>query len=197
MQQFWDERYTGDEYVYGTEPNAFLVKELQELKQGKILFPAEGEGRNSVYAATLGWNVTAFDFSEEAQRKALRLANKNKVKIDYRIANFDDVNFPEEYFDCIALIYVHHPSEKRNEYHRKILSYLKPGGQMILEAFSKEQINNDTGGPGNIDFLYSKKEIEDDFRDLSIYDISCEDIILSEGIYHNGKASVVRLSGTK
>src|SRR5680860_901350 len=107
MDDFWNERYGIEEYVYGTEPNQFYKEQLEKLSPGKILFPAEGEGRNAVFAAKQGWQVTAFDPSIEGKRKAEFLATKNDVTIDYQIDNYDSVDFEKESFDYIVLIFAH------------------------------------------------------------------------------------------
>ena len=197
MRELWNARYNSEEYVYGVNPNTFFESQILNLKPGKILLPAEGEGRNAVYAASLSWKVYAFDFSIEARKKALKLADRNKVMINYMLGSFDEIEYEPDYFDCIAIIYAHQPSIQRRVYHRKLLSYLKPGGTIILEAFSKNQINYDTGGPRNVDMLYSKCELEDDFIGLSSYDILEENIFLEEGLLHSGMASIIRMVGTK
>jgi ubiquinone/menaquinone biosynthesis C-methylase UbiE len=197
MLDLWNTRYRSDEYIYGLNPNDFLRNQLLNLKPGRILFPAEGEGRNAVYAASLCWKVDAFDFSEEARKKALKLADKNKVTVQYKLASLDEVVYENDSFDCVALIYVHQPAIKRTEYHHKLLSYLKPGGTIILEAFAKNQLRNNSGGPKDIDLLYSITELQDDFQSLSFYDIKEESIVLDEGLLHCGNADVIRLIGTK
>lgn len=106
----WNERYSKEEYAYGEEPNEYLQTQLQKLSPGKILFPAEGEGRNAVFAAKLGWQVSAFDISMEGQKKAIRLAEKNHVVIDYKVGSLDSMNYNDEEFDAIALIFAHFPA---------------------------------------------------------------------------------------
>ena len=197
MNNFWNERYKTIDYAYGIEPNSFLKNQLMNMTPGKILFPAEGEGRNAVYAATKGWQVTAFDQSIEGKRKADLLALQKGVKIEYKIDNFEFVEFPLESFDCVALVFAHINPVKRKEYHKKLISFLKPGGKLILEGFSKNQINNNSGGPRDIDMLFSGKEMENDFGSLSKLDISEEEVILDEGTFHQGLASVIRVTGIK
>jgi len=197
MNDFWNQRFANEEYVYGEEPNQFFRQELEKLTPGRILFPGEGEGRNAVFAAKLGWKVTAFDPSSEGKKKALKLVKKNKVKIDYLLNNYDEVQFEPEEFDCVVLIFTHMPSHKRNEYHKKLTSFLKPGGILILEGFSKEQINNNTGGPRNVDMLFSKDELFNDFELFSKLEITEADTFLTEGETHNGISSVIRLLGIK
>ena len=197
MNSFWNERYAVKEYVYGTEPNQFYKEELEKLTPGKILFPAEGEGRNAVFAATLGWDVTAFDTSIEGKKKAEKLATFKGVSIHYLIDDYENIQLPPETFDCIILIYAHIQTAKRKEYHKKLTSFLKPGGTLILESFSKKQINNNTGGPRNRDMLFSSEELKNDFDNLSHLTIEEKDILLNEGRFHKGKASVIRLKGIK
>lgn len=197
MNNFWNERYKTIDYAYGIEPNSFLKDQLKNILPGKILFPAEGEGRNAVYAATKGWQVTAFDPSIEGKRKAELLALQKGVKIEYKTDNFEFVEFPAESFDCIALVFAHINPVKREEYHKKLISFLKPGGKLILEGFSKNQIKNNSGGPRDIDMLFSGKEMENDFGSLSKLDISEEEVILNEGAFHQGLASVIRVTGVK
>jgi len=193
----WNERYSADEFIYGTNPNEFFKEKLQDLKTGKLLLPCEGEGRNSVYAAKCGWDVTAFDQSDVAMLKAMELAKSQNVSINYFISSVNDVTFAPETFDALALIYAHYPPDFREVYHKKFLSYLKPGGFIIIEAFSKEQINFDSGGPKNSELLYSNENLIKDFKSLSKIDITELNVELSEGQYHSGNSSVIRLFGTK
>jgi len=197
MSQFWNERFATEEYVYGTEPNQFYRKQLEQLPPGKILFSAEGEGRNAVFAAQKGWNVMAFDTSIEAKKKAENLAREKNVEIDYRIANYENVSFSKESFDCLVLIYAHMHPHKREEYNHKLTSFLKPGGILILEGFSKKQIENNTGGPRIVEMLFSEEELRNDFNFFSELSISETDVTLNEGTFHQGKASVIRVTGKK
>jgi cyclopropane fatty-acyl-phospholipid synthase-like methyltransferase len=197
MSEFWNQRYRSDAYAYGTEPNLFFKNQIENLTPGKILFPAEGEGRNAVYAALLGWDTTAFDLSTEGKRKAEQLAADNNVTINYLIAGYDDVSFEPETFDCIVLIFAHMAHSKRKEYHQQLVSYLKPGGKVILEGFSKKQISFTSGGPREIEMLFSADELKNDFSNLTIQSLEEETIELSEGLFHRGLASVMRLTGIK
>lgn len=197
MNNFWNERYSSEEFAYGTEPNLFYKGQLERLTPGKILFPAEGEGRNALFAATLGWQVTAFDPSIEGKRKAEILASKNGVSIEYKIDSYEFVDFEKESFDCIVLIFAHMHPLKRKEYHQKLVSFLKPGGVLILEGFSKPQIKNNTGGPQNVEMLFSEEELRGDFSEFSTLAISETNTVLNEGPFHNGEASVIRIVGIK
>jgi 2-polyprenyl-3-methyl-5-hydroxy-6-metoxy-1,4-benzoquinol methylase len=195
MIDFWNQRYAQQIYAYGIEPNEFYKEQLSKLRPGKILFPAEGEGRNAVFAASLGWETWAFDSSLEAKRKAENLALAKKVKIDYAVTSIEDFAAKENSFDAIVSIFVHTPN--RQVYHQKMIQLLKPGGILILEGFSKNQLGKNTGGPQNEALLFSEEELKKDFSSLKDLNISELDTHLSEGAHHQGKASVIRLLAKK
>jgi cyclopropane fatty-acyl-phospholipid synthase-like methyltransferase len=197
MTTFWDSRYAEEGYAYGIEPNAFLKEELDQLKPGMILFPAEGQGRNCVYAASHGWNVTAFDNSEVGQKQALQLAKQFGVSIKYELCSYDEFDADPESFDCIALIFAHQPPLQRAIFHQRAIDWLKPGGHVILEAFAKQQLEKTSGGPRDLDMLFSREELESDFAALSEMDIRETEVVLGEGKYHIGPASVVRMVGSR
>lgn len=197
MTNFWDDRYAEKDFAYGTLPNTFFAEQIEHLQPGKILLPCEGEGRNAVYAAKKGWEVEAFDSSIEGMKKALALAEENNVKFNYTIADAMDIEFPFGTFDIVALIYTHLPAEIRRSLHRKVTDWLKPGGLLILEAFSPLQISNTSGGPKDPDMLYSMETIEVDFKQLKLLLLQATKIILNEGKYHQGHADVIRFIGSK
>jgi 2-polyprenyl-3-methyl-5-hydroxy-6-metoxy-1,4-benzoquinol methylase len=197
MNDYWDERYKTREYIYGKKPNEFFKQELLKLKPGKILLPAEGEGRNAVFASLSGWKVIAFDSSSVAKKKAERLAKANQVTFDYQITDFQKCKFEKESFDTIALIYAHIHELERREIHHKLLEYLAPGGTLILEAFSQAQIHNNSGGPKVIEALYIAEELKVDFLEMKNLHCWEESVKLSEGKHHKGIASIIRLIGTK
>ncbi|KJD36027.1 methyltransferase [Tamlana sedimentorum] len=202
MKDFWNNRYSDKAFAYGKEPNAYLEERLGQLKPGKILFPAEGEGRNAVHAATLGFNVWAFDISESGRTKANILANENNVKIDYKIGALPELNYENEAFDAIALIYSHFPSSIKNEYFKLIEDKLKNGGYIIFEGFSKNNLklkeaNPAVGGPSQLDALFSINEISNYFKNYEIIELCEKKINLKEGLYHNDEGSVIRFFGRK
>lgn len=201
-EEFWNERYAQEEYIYGQEPNEYLKEKLSLLSPGKILFPADGEGRNSVYAAKKGWESEAFDISIEGKFKAELLAQEMDVRIYYTVSDVEHITYPEKSFDALALIYAHFPVSVRTAYHRKLSAYVKNGGALILEAFSKshsifQKSNPQVGGPGNPEMLYQLDEIKSDFPDFLFEEAIEEKIRLHEGNHHKGTASVVRLFGRK
>jgi cyclopropane fatty-acyl-phospholipid synthase-like methyltransferase len=197
MKNFWNERYSQKEYVYGTKPNEFFRKSLTPLMVGKLLLPGEGEGRNAVFAAKLGWQVTAFDFSNSAMKKALDLAEKENVEVSYLIENYNNFSAENDYFDCIAAIFVHPLKESRKQFHKKLLTLLKPGGKLILEGFSKNQINYNSGGPKDIDMLFSEEELLEDLKEAQKIDLLETVTELNEGLFHKGHASTIQLIAIK
>jgi 2-polyprenyl-3-methyl-5-hydroxy-6-metoxy-1,4-benzoquinol methylase len=198
----WNDRYSNEEFAFGVHPNDYLKEQLEKLPIGKILFPAEGEGRNAVFAAKLGWTVSAFDISIEGKNKALRLAETNNVTIDYQVGELRTLNYTPEQFDTIALIYAHFPADIKSSIHKTLNNYLRKGGYIIFEAFSKKHIdyvtkNEKVGGPKDIASLFSIDEIKSDFANYEIIELVEKEIELSEGQFHNGKGSVIRFVGRK
>lgn len=193
----WNQRYEGEEYAYGTEPNLFFRELIQSLPPGKLLLPAEGEGRNAVFAARLGWSVTAVDFAGQGARKAALLAERHHVKIDYFVADIADFEFPRNTYDVAGLIYAHLPPDIRPRVHEKIIESLKPGGYIILEAFHKDQFRNSTGGPKKEDLLYTTEILERDFSGIEFIRLEKIKLFLSQGSFHQGESDVVRLFGRK
>ena len=197
-QNEWDKRYSEAEYVYGTVPNLFFADFLEKQKKtGKILLPAEGEGRNAVYAAKMGWQTDAFDFSETARQKALALALKNNVTINYSIDSFENVVLSPQIYNVIAIIYNHMPNKTLEIMVQKYYDALKSGGSLIMEAFAKEQIKNFTGGPKIIDLLYDVPQIQHAFHLFKITSLEQKSIEIYEGKLHSGMAEVIRLVATK
>ncbi|MBA4406606.1 SAM-dependent methyltransferase [bacterium] len=197
MQDSWNARYSAAEFIYGTEPNQFLKYELSKIVPGKILFLGEGEGRNAVYAATLGWDVDAVDYSSSGKAKAEILAVEKNVKISYSVEDLSIYIPKQNYYDVVVLIYLHLEEELRERVHQNALMSLNPGGKIIFEAFEKEQLKNDSGGPKNMELLYSLQDIIEDFICLEFEKLSKEIIELNEGEYHKGKAVVIRFTGKK
>lgn len=202
MKEFWDYRYAHEDFAYGHEPNAFFKSTLNTLKPGKMLLPAEGEGRNAVYAAAKGWEVWAFDFSESAKEKALQLADNQQVSFNYQVLNCNDVAYPPNTFDAIALIFFHLPAEQREACHKKIARLLKPQGYLIVEAFSKENLKladkrSNVNGPKDIELLYTLENLKSDFRDFQIIELSQQKVELNEGLFHQGQSDVIRLWAQK
>ena len=197
MKEFWNDRYSAADYVYGKEPNEFFKSEIDKLPAGNLLLPSEGEGRNAVYAAKLSWTVDAFDQSEKGKEKCEALAKENNVTVNYTIADAVEIQLEEDKYDMIAFIFAHYPSSIRKQVHQKCIKALKPGGLLLLEAFNPLQLNNQSGGPKDIDMLYTAELLKSDFGDLNVRLLEELSTVLSEGKHHSGKGDVVRMLATK
>lgn len=197
MVNMWDQRYASEAYIYGIEPNDWFVEKLHIMKTGKLLLPGEGEGRNAVWAASMGWDVTAFDQSPEGMKKAMNLATEKEVEINYHVKDIRCFRGEENSFDAIGLIYVHMPPEYRSKVHHELISFLKPGGCLIMEAFSKAQLSNNSGGPKDVNLLYDPNELREDFKSLKLLEFHNIRIHLEEGQLHQGIADVIRIFARK
>jgi hypothetical protein len=202
MKDFWNERYAADRYAYGTAPNAYFKHCLDTIsKPGRLLLPAEGEGRNAVYAAQQGWDLVCFDISEEGRKKALRLAQEKEVQIDYRLGSLETIR-AEERFDAVALIYTHFPAPMRKDLHLKLSSLIKEGGYLILEGFAKGNLAYhdeypQIGGPKTEDMLFDLKELKTEFQGFIFSEAIELEVQLNEGDFHQGRGLVIRLYGTR
>ncbi|NLO80960.1 MAG: class I SAM-dependent methyltransferase [Xanthomonadaceae bacterium] len=191
----WDQRYATDEFVYGTEPNDFLV-EHAHLLQGPVLSLAEGEGRNAVYLASLGLDVLGVDASAVGLAKAQQLAAEKGVTIRTEVADLTRYT-PAQSFGAVVSIFAHLPSQARKRLHRLVEQALRPGGIVLLEGYSKDQLGRGTGGPGDPDMLLTAAEIAAEFPNCT--PLLCREIKreVIEGRLHTGMASVVQFIGRK
>jgi len=193
----WDERYSEAGFAYGTAPNEFLASIAGRIPQGKILSLAEGEGRNAVYLAALGYEVTGVDGSEVGLRKAVELAKERGVTIATIHADLSTFEIEPEKWNAIIACYCHVPSAIRLPLHRAVVRGLKPGGLFVLEAFSKEQLGYGTGGPQSLDMLMSLDELQQELAGLEFIHAVRKERDVREGSGHTGLASVVQLLGVK
>jgi hypothetical protein len=203
MKAMWDDRYKAKEYAYGTEPNQYFKDVLTKYElKGRILFPAEGEGRNAVFAAKNGIDSVAFDISIEGRKKATQLADSENVTLQYEVGEFMDMDFDSNSFDAAVMIYSHFPPPIRTAYHKKIADLVKPRGLIILEGFSTGHLplresNPQVGGPNKIEMLFSKEGVTQDFEGFEVVELEEVEIELSEGGFHNGIGKVIRFIGRK
>ncbi|MFN8287625.1 MAG: class I SAM-dependent methyltransferase [Chitinophagales bacterium] len=197
MKEFWNERYSAQQFAYGIEPNTFFKTALDSEPAGALLLPAEGEGRNAVYAATKGWKVSAFDISEAGKQKAESLAEAKGIRINYTIASFSEFQFTEGSFDCLALIFCHMPPAERRINYQRLFTALKPGGLLIVQGFSKKQLGKTSGGPKELGWLFSAEELREDFSVAREVNIEESEEVLNEGPFHHGLASLISLTARK
>jgi len=190
---FWDERFRADEYAYGREPNAFLLEQAARLPRGRVLCLAEGEGRNAVFLAELGHEVTAVDFSAEGLRKTERLARERGVKITTVHADLAAYDLELECFTGIVAIFAHLLPLIRQRLHAQVARALVPGGVFILEAYRPEQLAFDTGGPRDPSLLMTFDDLKRELFPLTI-EIGREvERDIREGAYHSGLSATVQV----
>ncbi|MDN3450626.1 class I SAM-dependent methyltransferase [Planococcus sp. APC 3906] len=194
----WNERYDNEKYVYGTEPNVFL-KEIQPrvLTSGNVLSIAEGEGRNAVFLAEQGLEVTAWDFAESGLLKVKKLAEKHKVHVNTELIDLAEAEWQQNGWDGIVCIYGHFPEEVKRATLKGIKRAVKPGGYFVAEVYSLYQIPYNSGGPKNPDFLYRPEEFLHEFSDWRIVHFFMGEVTRHEGDLHNGLAHVIQFVGQK
>jgi SAM-dependent methyltransferase len=192
---FWDARYDRDDYLFGEAPNAFLAAQAGRLSPGlTALAIADGEGRNGVWLAQQGLIVTTTDISPRAIDKARALASRRGVALDARLADLDDWTWPESAFDVVVAIFVQFaPPPARDLMFRRIVAALRPRGLLILQGYRPEQIGYGTGGPGQVENLYTEALLRDAFAGLDILHLESHDSELAEGPGHAGRSALIDL----
>jgi SAM-dependent methyltransferase len=197
MKLFWNERYNDVQYAYGTEPNDFL-RSLPIGSGLKVLCLAEGEGRNGVYLAGLGNEVTCIDYAEEGLKKTVRLAEQLGVEVTCICADLGEINLDQNSWDLIIGIFAHFPLNVKQHIWPQMHAALKPGGQLIMEVYDQEQLRFGTGGPKHPDLLYSTEELQalvgQEFTEIKIEKVYRE---VNEGTYHNGASATIQVLATK
>ncbi len=193
---FWNKRYVGEDYLYGTEPNSFLVEQYTQLR-GPVLSLSEGEGRNAVFLASQGIEVVCVDISAVALEKAQELARSRGVEIKTIVADLESFEPEEGRFRSVVSISAHLPSKVRNRLYPLVERSLQPTGIIFLDGYSENQLTRDTGGPKDVDMLLTVDKLRREFP-------NCEPLVLREierelreGEGHTGVASVVQFIGRK
>lgn len=198
MTEFWNQRYSENTHYYGLEPCSFFATLLEQMPPGNLLLPGEGEGRHGLYAAKRGWMVTAFDYSEIARKNALLLAKEACVEIDYYVSDLESFEPPSNrQFDLIALMYLHFDTEKLPLFFRRFHEWLVPGGKILIEGFSKDQLNYDSGGPSRADWLLDEPLLHRSCPPFAIRHLETTVEQLSHGQGHEGLGSVLRCVAVK
>jgi len=195
---FWDERYAGDELVYGEAPNAFVASMRDRLPtRGQALDIAAGEGRNALFLASLGLDVLAVDQSEVGMRKAQRRARERGLTLRTRAVDLADFDAEPGSFDAITSTFVHLPAPLRAAVHRGVVSWLRPGGVFVLEAYAPDQIGRGTGGPSDPALLAPLETILSELDGMTVEHSAALVRDVSEGTSHTGEASVVQVLARK
>ncbi len=193
----WDQRYSEPGYAYGTEPNDYLVKMAGLLPSGKVLSVAEGEGRNAAYLAQLGHDVTAVDSSRVGLQKAEQLAQSRELVIQTVVADLNEYQPGIEQWDAIVSIFCHMPTTQRAALHQKLVAALKPGGVLLLEAYTPRQLEFGTGGPPSADLMATLDALQAELAGLQLEVAQEIEREVNEGQYHHGQAAVVQILGRK
>ena len=192
----WDNEYDREEYVYGKLPNDFLKSHYEVMPKGKVLLLAEGEGRNAVFLAKLGYTVTAVDISSVGLKKAEKLAKENNVIIETICADLAVFDLGERQWDGIVSIYCHLPVELRQNLYKRIERAIKPLGVFLLEGYRPEQLNYKTGGPPVASMMSSKASLMTELPGFTFSHLEELDRVVNEGINHHGLGAVIQAVGT-
>jgi 2-polyprenyl-3-methyl-5-hydroxy-6-metoxy-1,4-benzoquinol methylase len=198
--QFWNERFDKKEFIFGKEPNEYLVEQTKQyLKlQDKVLCIADGEGRNGVWLAKQGMQVVAFDASDIALAKAKQFAADNQVEVDYSFSDTDSFTWQENSYDAVIAIFIQFADpEMRTRIFKQTYKALKPGGYFILQGYTPKQLVYKTGGPSLIEHLYTEEMIRDLAKEFEILDLRCYEKELSEGARHTGMSALLGLVSQK
>jgi SAM-dependent methyltransferase len=189
----WDERYAGDSFQFGDAPNEYLVAQARRFRPGMTaLAVGDGEGRNGVWLARQGLEVTSLDWSAVGMAKAGELAAAQGVALETVVADAAAWNWPAARFDLIAWIYLHLPPADRALAAAGCRRALKPGGLLVLECFSPAQQGRRSGGPKLPELLWTRGIVEQEFAGLEILELTEGAVRLDEGLRHQGLAEVVR-----
>jgi len=190
----WQTRFGAAGYLFGTEPNEFLKSQAHRLRRGQTaLSIADGEGRNGVWLAERGFAVTSVDSSKVGQAKARRLAAERNVELRFELTDLLRWDWPVAAYDHVASIFFHLYPADRPRLHRAMLNAVKPGGLIVMEAFRPQQLGLASGGPKELDLLYDRAMLAQDFADAEILLLEDAEPVLDEGALHQGSARTVRL----
>jgi 2-polyprenyl-3-methyl-5-hydroxy-6-metoxy-1,4-benzoquinol methylase len=190
----WDERFAQPEPVYGHEPNTYLREQAKKrLNAGaKILVPADGYGRNGLWLAKQGFDVTTVDVSAVGVERARKAAKENGINASILLSDLNTWQWPKEEFEAVASIYLHLPPDQRPGIHTHMFEALKPGGIIILEAFNHAQLKFSSGGPKQVELLYTQEILCRDFASAEVIELAETEADLAEGKMHSGRSAVVR-----
>jgi 2-polyprenyl-3-methyl-5-hydroxy-6-metoxy-1,4-benzoquinol methylase len=189
----WDQRYSGADYVYGTQPNDFLRETRPQLPAGKLLSLAEGEGRNAVWLAQQGYDVTAVDASSVGLAKARRLAESQGVRVNWVHADLAAFDIGQQHWDVIVSIFCHLPAALRTSLHQACVAGLRPGGMFLLEAYTPRQLAFATGGPPTAELMMDSQTLRTELDGLQFVHLLETEREIHEGQLHHGMGAVVQL----
>ena len=197
-QNTWNQRFAAEHYIFGEAPNAYLQSQTAHLVPGKALAIADGEGRNGVWLAQQGLEVDAFDFSENAIRKAQALAHSRQVKVNFVCSDWQSFGWPVTHYENVVGIFFQFATpEERTELFARMVASLKPGGTLIIQGYTPRQLDFNTGGPGKLPHLYDENLMRDAFGDLDMLDLRTYEADITEGTGHQGMSGLLGLTARK
>lgn len=192
--QMWDERFRDEGHAYGTAPSRYLLEHQSRFLRGqRALVPADGGGRNGVWLAEQGLDVTSVDFSAEGLARGRELAAARGVRVHFIHADLLEWDWPATAYDWIVAVYFHLPPEPRTRVHAAMLRALKPGGHLLLEGFHTGQLAYASGGPRDEAMLFNEERLRADFAGADLLDLRTERVTLDESRLHRGPAMLVRM----
>jgi SAM-dependent methyltransferase len=194
-RDFWNERFTVDTYIFGTRPAAFLEEHVAYIPQkSRVLVPADGEGRNSVFLAERGHQVVATDIAEEGIAKAKKLAAARNVSVEYLHLDLQDFDWPEAQFDGVVAIFIQFASPTfRDEIFAGMKRAVRPGGVVLLHGYTPKQLEYGTGGPSAVEQLYTEGLLRSAFHDWEVLRLEAYERDLDEGERHQGRSAIIDL----
>lgn len=198
-RETWDSRFSTDDYIFGTEPNAWLAQHAQLLQPGmRVLAVADGEGRNSVWMAKHGLKVDAFDISPVGIEKAKKLAQQQGVDVNFSVCGVEDYPWKALEYDAVVAIFIQFADpDTRATLFKRMKSALKPDGLLMLQGYTPKQLEYKTGGPPNADHLYTEALLQESFGDLDIAELRAYEDVLTEGTQHHGQSALIGLVARK
>lgn len=194
---FWNRRFSESGFAYGDQPNDFLREQAALLPAGEALCLAEGEGRNAVHLAQLGHVVTAQDLSDVGLAKARQLAANRGVTIRTECSDLADFSLKPKSADLVVAIWMHLPQELRAQVHARAVAALRPGGHLILEAYTPRQLAFGTGGPPVEELLIEPETLRRELAGLELLVLQERQRWIEEGPHHRGESAVVQALGRK
>jgi cyclopropane fatty-acyl-phospholipid synthase-like methyltransferase len=198
-REFWDERFAADDYIFGREPNLFLVSQRERFPEGaRVLDVATGEGRNAVWLAQQSCRVTGIDVSPRGLSKARRLAAEHGVEIEFEQADARTWAWPSNRFDAIVTIFIQFAAPaQRQRVFEGMKEALRPGGIIVLQGYTPKQLEYKTGGPPQADHMYTEQLLRSAFSDMEMVHLSEHEAVLAEGTKHVGRSAVIDMVARK